>query len=146
MRSVHITVGTFILAFCPSVTVVSSHKVTIHFPENNEGQAKIYEFKTKSSLSHTKKKLSNHRIQTFNTKYQAVQCAMECLKVEHCKSFNFLASSRHCQLNNATHEDFPDDFEDDDGDYHLRNSFSIDPVSVATRDFPYDICIQCPVI
>ncbi|KAL5016463.1 hypothetical protein ScPMuIL_006052 [Solemya velum] len=127
MRPFHITVATLLLIIFPSVTVVSTHKVTIHFPEQNEGAAKIYEFKTNSSLSHAKKKLSNHGIQTFYTKYQAAQCAMECLKKENCKSFNFLSSGRFCQLNDATHDDYPDDFADDEADYHLRDAFSIDP-------------------
>lgn len=130
MRPFHITVATLLLIIFLSVKVVSTHKVTIHFPEQNEGAAKIYEFKTNSSLSHAKKKLYNHGIQTFYTKYQAAQCAMECLKKENCKSFNFLSSGRFCQLNDATHDDYPDDFADDEADYHLRDAFSIDPVSV----------------
>lgn len=130
----HITNTTFFLIMLSSVTYVLSHTVKVHFPAKNEGPAKIYEFKTDNSLSRTKKKLSNHGIQAFYTKYQAVQCGMECLKVEKCKSFNFHATDRYCQLNDATHEDFPGDLTDNDiGDYYLREYFSIDPVSDSVR-------------
>ncbi|VDI01369.1 Hypothetical predicted protein [Mytilus galloprovincialis] len=57
---------------------------------------------------------------------------MECFQNKRCASFNFDQEANVCQLNDATHIDYPGDFENNNSefDYHLRGAFSIDPEAV----------------
>lgn len=91
----------------------------------------IYKFSQNDSLSFEGRKLNNHVFSEFSTKHLVTQCAMECFLQKRCLSFNFAKESRVCQLNDATHNDFPSDFNDDETgyNYHLKDAFHIDPVS-----------------
>ncbi|KAK7100724.1 hypothetical protein V1264_023622 [Littorina saxatilis] len=74
------------------------------------------------------KMLTGHAVMVYSHKYVSSQCAMECLRHLQCKSFNFDRDSGRCELNNATHLDHPRDLVDSaDSEYHVRESFSIDP-------------------
>ena len=98
---------------------------------------KIFHFSRQKNLSFDGRQLRNHVFQEFSTKYQVTQCAMECLVAKKCKSFNFGRLLHVCQLNNATHEEFPGDFDNitdaDITEYHERDAFSIDDVSTCRR-------------
>ncbi|KAJ8306412.1 hypothetical protein KUTeg_016957 [Tegillarca granosa] len=82
-----------------------------------------------------------HVIQEFSTKFQVTQCAMECFRMPNCKSFNFEKRHKLCQLNNATHVDFPQHFyheNQQEVEYHLKEAFSIQDEKVKLED----ICPQ----
>ncbi|XP_076098251.1 SCO-spondin-like [Mytilus galloprovincialis] len=92
----------------------------------------IYKFSRNETFSHPRKKLNGHIISEFTTKHLVTQCAMECFQNKRCASFNFDQEAHVCQLNDATHIDYPGDFENNNSefDYHLRGAFSIDPEAV----------------
>ncbi|KAL8625611.1 hypothetical protein ACOMHN_043886 [Nucella lapillus] len=74
------------------------------------------------------KRLTGHSFLQYSHKYVASQCALECLRHHQCKSFNFDQGSGRCELNGATHLDFPSNITDNKNtEYHVRESFSIDP-------------------
>lgn len=101
-------------------------------------KSRLFEFKTNSNFSFYRRVLKQHVIQEFSTKFQVTQCAMQCFKTPDCKSFNFEQRRKLCQLNNATHVDFPQHFYHDDQlevEYHLKEAFSIPDVSVKLIKF-----------
>ncbi|CAL1543545.1 unnamed protein product, partial [Lymnaea stagnalis] len=64
---------------------------------------------------------------TWFGKLKVHQCAMECLRHTRCQSFNYQQASGQCDLNNASHTDHANDLVDEQNwEYHLRTSFSID--------------------
>lgn len=93
----------------------------------------VYKFLRNQTLSYPNHQLKSHVISEFTTKHLVTQCAMECFGHHQCVSFNFAEENHICQLNDATHEDFPNNFDNDSSeyDYHLRESFSVDPVSTS---------------
>ncbi|KAK3089127.1 hypothetical protein FSP39_001055 [Pinctada imbricata] len=109
---------------------------------------KIFQFSQQTSLSHDGYQLRNHVYQEFSTKYQVTQCAMECLVSKKCKSFNFGRLTHVCQLNDANHIEYPDDFDSitdaDINEYHERDAFSIDKEALGPcHSFPCQNDGQC---
>ncbi|OWF34850.1 hypothetical protein KP79_PYT08539 [Mizuhopecten yessoensis] len=93
-------------------------------------------FTRNNELSFPGKVFENHVIKQFSTKYQVTHCAMECFLNVRCQSFNFDASIRSCQLNDASQIDYPEDLKNTStptAEYHLRNAFSLDSVSTCTN-------------
>ena len=94
--------------------------------------SRIFAFNVNSNLSFYGYELRNHQISNFSTKFMASQCAMECHRNGRCRSFNFASKSRVCQLNDATHEDFPADLINDTSTtgnvYYLKEAITISPV------------------
>lgn len=94
--------------------------------------SRIYAFNVNSNLSFVGHEFRNHQISNFSTKFLATQCAMECHRTARCQSFNFASKTRHCLLNDATHEDFPEDLANDSSTtgivYYLKEAISINPV------------------
>lgn len=72
--------------------------------------------------------LQNHVLKEYTTKHLLTQCAMECLKNVFCMSYNFDSPSKTCQLNDATHVDFPGDVAASSFQYFMRDAYTIDPV------------------
>lgn len=107
----------------------------------------IYKFSQNESLSFEGQKLENHVFSEFTTKNLVTQCAMECFHRKRCASFNFAKESHTCQLNDATHADYPGDFKDyrTEYDYHLRDAFYVNPVSILWYILVYTAC-TCEVI
>ncbi|XP_033738097.1 SCO-spondin-like isoform X2 [Pecten maximus] len=90
-------------------------------------------FTRNNELSFPGKVFENHVIKEFSTKYQVTHCAMECFLNIRCQSFNFDASIRSCQLNDASQIEYPQDLKVTDtptAEYHLRNAFSLDSKAV----------------
>lgn len=94
--------------------------------------SRIYAFNVNSNLSFVGHEFRNHQISNFSTKFMATQCAMECHRTSRCQSFNFASKTRQCLLNDATHEDFPEDLANDSSTtgtvYYLKEAISINPV------------------
>lgn len=94
---------------------------------------RIFAFNVNSNLSYVGHEFRNHQISNFSTKFLATQCAMECHRTPRCQSFNFASKTRQCQLNDATHDDFPDDLANDSSTagvmYYLKDAITISSVS-----------------
>lgn len=94
--------------------------------------SRIYAFNVNSNLSFVGHEFRNHQISNFSTKFMATQCAMECHRTARCQSFNFASKTRQCLLNDATHEDYPEDLANDSSTtgtvYYLKEAISINPV------------------
>lgn len=94
---------------------------------------RIFAFNVNSNLSYVGHEFRNHQISNFSTKFFATQCAMECHRTPRCQSFNFASKTRQCQLNDATHDDFPDDLANDSSTtgvmYYLKDAITISSVS-----------------
>ncbi|XP_034312530.2 SCO-spondin isoform X1 [Magallana gigas] len=96
--------------------------------------SRIYAFNVNSNLSFVGHEFRNHQISNFSTKFMATQCAMECHRTARCQSFNFASKTRQCLLNDATHEDFPEDLANDSSTtgtvYYLKEAISINPDAI----------------
>ena len=80
------------------------------------------------------KLLSGHVLMEYENIRIVTQCAQKCLQSTNCKSFNFLQDSRKCQLNTATHVQYPDDVTDSrHAQYYLRTAFSVDKVRLRSE-------------
>ncbi|XP_069128273.1 SCO-spondin-like isoform X2 [Argopecten irradians] len=104
-------------------------------------------FTRNNELSFPGKVLENHVIKEFSTKFQVTHCAMECFLNIRCQSFNFDASLRSCQLNDASQIEYPQDLKDTStptAEYHLRNAFSLDSKAVGPcGNFPCQNSGRC---
>lgn len=109
--------------------------------------SRIYAFNVNSNLSFVGHEFRNHQISNFSTKFMATQCAMECHRTARCQSFNFASKTRQCLLNDATHEDFPEDLANDSSTtgtvYYLKEAISINPVKYL--DSVFLLIMKCAI-
>jgi hypothetical protein len=94
---------------------------------------RIFAFDVNLNLSFPGHEFRNHQISNFSTKFLASQCAMECHRTARCQSFNFASKTRQCQLNDAIHDDYPEDLINDTRSagitYYLKDAITISSVS-----------------